>query len=163
MRAHERDFMIPPLQFGDALLYYEKGDFVDWVISVKTWSDVAHIEIYAGNDKSVASRNGIGVNIYDLRTAGLKYVLRPKKPVNKQDAMTYFYNKACGQKYAFWSLFAFWFAKWKADPKRQFCSEFATNWYRSGGFEPFDPILDADHVAPGTFLMSPEFDVIWKA
>lgn len=158
----------PPveLRFGDALLYYTKGDLVDWLIRTKTGMFPAHIENYIGNNRSVASRNGIGVNTYALRQAGLVAVLRPKiqpmNHINQEIAMGWFFSKACGQKYDFKGLLAFWFAKWKADPGRMFCSEFSTNWYRAGGFEPFSPDLDADHVAPGTFLVSGEFDHIWK-
>lgn len=152
---------LPELQFGDALLYNTKWDFVDWCIRTKTGSYAAHIECYIGAGQSVASRNGIGVNKYPLRKDGLIAVLRPKGKVDRESAMKYFYN-VCNQKYAFWSLFAFWFAKWKADPKRQFCSEFATNWYRAGGFNPFAPELDADHVSPGTFMTSAEMELAWK-
>jgi len=41
---------------------------------------------------------------------------------------------------------------------RMMCSEFATRFYRAGGFEPFSMFEDADMVAPATFLVSPHFD-----
>jgi len=66
----------PDLQPGDVLLYGGRG-FIDQAIQFRTWSDVSHVEIYAGICMSIASRNGIGVGRYLFRADGLRYVLRP--------------------------------------------------------------------------------------
>jgi len=66
----------PELQAGDILLY-GGYDLVSRLIQFRTWSDVSHIEVYIGEGRSVASRNGIGVNQYPLRVLGLRRVLRP--------------------------------------------------------------------------------------
>ena len=65
------------LQAGDVLLY-NSGDITDAIIRWKEGDpDTAHVEVYIGNGKSVASRNGIGVkDVYDFRPAGLVHVRR---------------------------------------------------------------------------------------
>ena len=52
------------LRSGDCLLYRATGLF-GWLISIKTWSVVSHCEGYVGNGKAVASRDGVGVGLYD--------------------------------------------------------------------------------------------------
>jgi hypothetical protein len=61
---------------GDHLLYTGHS-LIDCGIRLKTYSRAAHIEVYAGNGMSWASRNGIGVNLYRVRHKGLYRVLRP--------------------------------------------------------------------------------------
>lgn len=63
------------LLVGDTLLY-ASGTLIDWDIEVKEADDVAHVEVYAGNGMSYASRNGIGVNLYPFRADGLRYIRR---------------------------------------------------------------------------------------
>jgi len=74
------------LRRGDCLLYRPKG-FFGWVIATKTWHPVAHVEVYAGNDHSWASRDGLGVNLYPIRMTELAYVLRPTAPVDLARAL----------------------------------------------------------------------------
>lgn len=155
--------MIPELQFGDCLLYSTKWDLIDIIIRIKTWSVASHVEVYVGNDFSVASRNGIGVNRYPLRKDGLVAVLRPKLPLNRDAGMEYFYKKACGQGYDFKGLLCFALAVHQGSPDKQFCSEFETNFYRACQFEPFSSDVSADTIAPGTNLFSSEFTHIWKS
>lgn len=153
---------LPELQFADCLLYNTKWDFVDFIIRLKTWGPAAHTEVYCGGGFSVASRNGIGVNRYPLRKEGLVAVLRPKSPVDRESAMAWFYKTACRQKYDFLGLMCFFLAVKRGSTDRQFCSEFDTNFYRAGAFEPFSPDVSADTVAPRTYLFSSQFEHIWK-
>lgn len=61
---------------GDILLYPPRS-FFGRLIAIKTWHKIAHVEIYAGDGQSVASRDGIGVNLYPARLDDVKHVLRP--------------------------------------------------------------------------------------
>lgn len=142
------------LKPGDLLLYGASG-WVGWVIAVKTWHKVSHCEVYVGNGQSVASRDGIGVGRYPLRTEGLLYVLRPTQPLDQASALAWF-QTVDGQRYDWLGLFRF-FTLGKQSTDKQFCSEFATRFYRHGGLEPFTPLEDADLIAPATFLLSPAF------
>lgn len=146
---------ISKLQPGDCLLYSPKG-FFGMLIFLKTWHNVAHCECYLGNGKSVASRDGQGVNIYPLRNTELIYVLRPKQNFNINKALAWFCKEARGQKYDWLGLLRF---TWRSDyikgntNNRQFCSEFLTRFYRNGDLPIFNK-EDADAVAPYEFTLS---------
>jgi hypothetical protein len=148
------------LQPSDCLLYKPKG-FFGWVIAIKTWHAIAHCECYIGDGKSVASRDGIGVGEFPLRTTELAYVLRPNRPFELKLAYDWFSRKARGQGYDWAGLLRF---AWRAPVdklrfnNKQFCSEFCARFYRAGGLDPFNG-EDADAVAPCTFKLSPVFDV----
>lgn len=148
------------LQPGDCLLYRAKGVF-GWLIALKTWHSIAHCEAYIGNGRSVASRDGIGVGVYDTRLSELRYVMRPKPGTFSQPlALNTFYRKYQGQGYDWLGLLRF---AWRAEVSatrfnnKQFCSEFLTRYYRAGGLEPFNEAEDADAIAPFQFATSPVF------
>lgn len=147
------------LQPGDCLLYRPTG-FFGWLIAVKTWTKVSHVEVYAGNDTSVASRDGLGVNRYSMRLDGLGYILRPNKPFSLMAGIAWF-DGVRGQKYDWLGLLCFTLAVKQGAKDRMFCSEFATRFYRAASLQPFSPETDADHVAPAQFLQSPAFDAVW--
>lgn len=146
------------LQPGDYLAYHGTG-FVAWVISVKTWHDVTHCEVYVGAGETVASRgpqDGVGgVGRYALRLDDLVHVLRPLMPFDLARALRWF-ETVNGEQYDLWGLLRF-FSVGAGRTDRMFCSEFATRFYRAGGVEPFQPDEDADAVAPCQFLISPIF------
>jgi len=148
------------LQPGDTILYFSK-DLVDWIIALKTWTKVAHIEIYRGDQSSYASRNGIGVNIYPLRLDGVAAVVRPKLPLDWQAANLWFETHARGQSYDWLGLLCFTLARRRGEKGKMFCSEFATRFYRAARFDPFNPRWPADRVPPSFFLVSDAFEVIW--
>lgn len=158
---------IPPgdlqskLQNGDALLYTPSGIF-GWIIAMKTWHKVSHVEVYSGDGFSVASRDGEGVGIYNYRADGLCAVLRPNGFYHHEAAMRWF-DTVDGQKYDWKGILVFSMAVRQGAQDRMFCSEFATRLYRAGGLEPFQTDEDADHIAPFQFLTSPRFDRIWAA
>jgi len=157
------------LQPGDHLLYGPKG-LAGWVISLKTWSDVAHCEFYLGDmgnrqQMSLASRDGLGVNAYPLRTATLAYILRPKQKLNLVKGIKWFLTRAQGQQYDWWGLLRFaWRSRVvpEARDNRMFCSEFLTRFDRACDFDPFNG-YDADAIAPSEFLKSNSFDIVWRA
>lgn len=152
---------LPQLQYGDCLLY-GGSSFFDILIKIKTWGPVCHVEVYNEEGKTFASRNGLGVAQYNLQLADLKYVLRPKKVINKVTSLNYF-NHVEGQKYDWKGILCFTYAVKSGAPNEQFCSEFATNFYRAGQLTPFNPSWSADKVAPDDYLMSAEYDIIWMA
>src|SRR5688500_1194148 len=93
------------LRQGDCLLY-APNSFWSYAIAVKTWNKVSHCEGYAGKGESVASRDGIGVGRYELRTKGLVYVLRPPAAFDVDRAMRWFAT-VNGQKYDWLGLSRF--------------------------------------------------------
>jgi len=151
---------------GDHLIYGPtpvKKNVVDWLIDeaicIKTWSrDACHIEIYTGHEISIASRNGKGVNQYAFRASELTHVLRPYCMVNLAPAMEWFNLTARGQTYDWKGLLCFTLAVKQGSRDKMFCSEFATRWDRYAGIRSFAVNFDADLIAPGSFLMSPEFN-----
>jgi hypothetical protein len=153
----------PTLQPGDCLLYSRLGSLFGAIIAIKTWSKYTHVEIMCQVDTTVASRDGLGVGMYHIREDGLARILRPNARVNMQDALYWFYTQANGQRYDWLGLLNFYTAQHRGrDNHRQFCSEFATRFYRQGGFDPFAADLDADCVPPSYFAVSPEFTTIWE-
>jgi len=155
---------------GDCLLYSPNG-FFGFVIAVKSWTWISHVGIYAGEGMSVASRDGIGVNRYPMRTAQLAWVRRPHSQIDFNRGMAWFnqpydpvkHTGIRGQGYDWLGLLCFTLAVRQGSPDKAFCSEFATRFYRECQFDPFNPDVDADHVAPAEFWESPAFDTIWRA
>lgn len=151
--------LLTQLQPGDNLLYRAKGVF-GWVISIKTWSPIAHCECYIGQGRSVASRDGVGVGQYPLRTQDLAFILRPKLPIDLEAGLAWF-KTVEGQKYDWFGLLRFaWRSRFlPGDPNnKQFCSEFLTRFDRAMGIDPFNH-ADADARPPAEFLISNVFDV----
>jgi hypothetical protein len=157
----DKAFSTDLLQSGDCLLYRPSSLF-GWIIALKTFNLVSHVEIYAGMGESYASRDGIGVNIYPFRTAQLARVLRPVGKFNIDKARAWFLRYAIGQKYDWLGLLCFTLAVKQGALDRQFCSELGTRFYRAGGHRPFQPDYDADHVPPSYFLSTAPFQTIWK-
>ncbi len=138
---------------GDCVLYKPSSVF-GLLISVKSWHAISHVEIAIGNGESVASRDGKGVNRYPIRSDHVAAVLRPMVPINVAAGLAWF-ETVKGQGYDWLGLLRF---SWRSEyvPSRftdnkQFCSEFATRFYRQAGFDPF-PREDADAVCPFQFL-----------
>lgn len=144
---------------GDALLYKPNGMF-GWVIAVKTWHMVGHCEVYVGGGKTVASRNGQGVNEYDLKVDNLHSVHRPR-PTSEFNILKAleFFQTVKGQKYDWKGLLRFASRKpYKilVGENEQFCSEFMTRFYRKGGL-PIFRNEDADSIAPYQFALEYHF------
>jgi uncharacterized protein YycO len=144
------------LRAGDCLLY-KPSDFYGWLIAIKTWHAISHVEVYIGAGRSVGAKQS-GVNEYPVRL-DIETLLRPSAPFDVKAAMATFDRKYRGQKYDYLGLIRF---AWRAKvvPERfdnaQFCSELATRVYRAGGLDPFNG-EDADAIAPFQFLLSDKF------
>lgn len=153
-------FDISILQPGDCLLYSPDG-FWGRLIAIKTWADVSHCEMYAGNGMSMASREWKGVNVYSLRTENLSYVLRPNAPFDFTAARQRWFPYVQGQGYDWKGLLCFTLAAKQGAQDKMFCSEFMTRCYRAGGFNVVSPRVDADHVAPATLFQSATLTTIY--
>lgn len=139
------------LKPGDVLLYKPKGVF-GWFIRVKTWHKVAHCEGYVGDGFSVASRDGIGVGKYPLRTSELIIVCRPKPEIvlNWTKAMAWF-GLMKGTPYGWGDLLQF--AGLNVDALGIVCSPFLARFVRKQDYDPFngeDPLK----IAPFQFALS---------
>lgn len=142
------------IQPGDVLLYNGKGLF-SWLIKLKTGQLYSHCEVYIGAGKALASRDGIGVGEYLVRTKDLEAILRPVSPPNLIAGYKWFLEEANGQKYDWFGLFNFWWAKWKGqNNNRMFCSEFVVRFFRSAELPLFPRTVDADGVNPGELELS---------
>jgi hypothetical protein len=88
------------LKAGDILLY-SSNSLVDDLIEWKESGKVAHIEIYAGNATSWASRNviGVGNEPWPFRADGLVEVRRPVQYFDIVKATNCFENKLKGLPY----------------------------------------------------------------
>ena len=157
---------------GDVLLY-GPSNLYGWIISIKTWHSIAHVEVYIGNGKAVAAR-GEGVSVYAVRTDGLVEVRRPhfEQPTstfNVRLALDTFYRKYNGQKYDWLGLIRFaWRARVVPErfDNRQFCSELATRFLRDGWPATEHDIFaneDADAVAPFEFMLTPMLEKVGAA
>lgn len=148
------------LKPGDCLLYKPKG-FFGWLIKLKTWHNIAHCEMYTGNGRSVASRDGLGVGSYPWRDTELAYILRPPAGLDWAAFWKWFLT-VNGEPYDWYGLFRFaWFKEIGGENNgKMFCSEFLTRAYRALGAKVFGDVEDADAVAPGDFLKSPNLTVI---
>jgi hypothetical protein len=140
------------LQHGDVLLY-SGTRATDWLIRAKSWSRISHCEAVSINRSAVASRIPHGVDRYGIYLDGLKYIMRPLIAFDAPKAEAYF-RSVRGWAYDYIGLFGFFNADWQGQQNRaMFCSEFATNYLRAGGVDPFNGYA-ADGIAPGEFLKS---------
>jgi cell wall-associated NlpC family hydrolase len=137
------------LRPGDVLLYRPKGVF-GWIIRLKTWHPIAHVEIYLGNQQSAASRDGVGVGLYPLRLEGLAHVVRPKLPFDAAKALA-FTEGMKGTPYGWLDLLNF--GSISIDTKGIVCSPFVTLLLRDNGIPVFGD-EPANLVAPFQFLTS---------
>lgn len=151
----------PTFKTGDVLLY-SGGSFFSRLIQFKTWSRYSHVEIYDGDGKSVASRDGLGVARYPVRLDGLRVILRPLAKFDADKARAWF-DTVNGQPYDWFGLLAFTSAKRQGKNNwKMFCSEFATRYLRAGGIDPFNG-YDADGIAPGEMIKSPGLIIVWRS
>jgi hypothetical protein len=154
--------MLPSLVAGDVLLFRRKGMF-NWLIEHVSNSPVSHCEVYLGEHRTAACRNGVGVDFYDLDLHGLAVVLRPKTPFDVDRAVAY-QRSVLHQGYDWTGLWrAFAANQWGRNNTKQWCSENTTLVQRAGTVEPFTPEIPADMVAPGAFLMSAAYTHVWVA
>jgi hypothetical protein len=155
-----REYLLSLLLPGDLLLFRSTG-LMGQGIQLKTSSKVTHCEIYIGSGRTIASRDGIGVDTYDFKHDNLAMILRPTGSVDMSE-MIKWHLTVKGQKYDWAGLFfGFVARKWGRENNKMFCSEYCTRAYRKGGVQPFRPSVDADSISPGDFFKSPAFKCRW--
>lgn len=160
-----------PLLPGDTLLY-SKSDVFGLLTSFKTWSPAVHVEKYEGDGLALASRNGIGVNRYPLRTEQLCAVLRPKAPIDMAAVKKWFERPFStlspqpsplvgvrGRPYGWLDLLRFYGLRLPTNG--WICSQFAALADRAGGLESFATEYYAGTIDPGDFFLSPAYAWAW--
>lgn len=148
------------LKLGDCLLYSGNSPY-SWLIKIKTWNKITHCEMYFVNGTSLASRDGQGVNFYELREKGLVKVLRPKFPIDHEKLIKWF-DTVQNQKYDWLGLLRFaWFDKVPfGNNNKQFCSEFMVRAYRAASDYKIFNRVDADAIAPWMFELESNFEEV---
>ncbi len=140
---------IPPLQPGDILLY--GGGVIGALIQFRTWSDVSHVEVYAGIEpvslasQSVASRSD-GVDEYPFRADGLRRILRPVAPFNFVAGLKWFDAQAHRTPYGYADLARFYLIN--ISTKGLICSEFADLFFQACGLPLFNTDYPEGAVCP---------------
>lgn len=150
---------IPALQPGDILLY--GGGFIGALIQFRTWSDVSHLEIYAGGGRSFASRAD-GPGAFPLRIAGLRRVIRPIAPFDFLKGVRWFEATADTLPYGYLDLFRFYLID--VPTKGLICSEFADLFFQKCGLALFNTEYPEGDVCPRDFeLIAPSIaKQIWS-
>lgn len=162
-------FNVDKLVQGDFLFYGAKGlfDLSSQVVMRRTaWGYAVHVEIYhglfEGQHMSTASRNGIGVNLYPLRTKQLIAVRRVKHSWDYAKAFLWFENVAKGQAYDWKGLLCFTYAVKSGDPDKMFCSEYGTRFARIGDLQIVNYRTDADTVSPNDLDKTLALKDVWR-
>lgn len=156
MSDYNRELLRPGMTMG-----YSPSSLFGKIIVSKTWMNLSHVETYIGGGMSVAAR-WEGVNMYPVREDKyLCVVLEPTAPFDLDRAKQWFMTHACGLKYDLWGMRIFYRLIRRANPDRMWCSELCTEFYRAGGFEPFQSLLAADRVSPAQFLQTGALNVAW--
>lgn len=150
---------------GDIWVFARKG-FFNRIVQIKTWSRFSHVEVVAyqtdHGPELAASRNVVGVNLYQPEPEGLALIVRPTVPFDRHAAVRWFIDRAYGQGYDYIGLLNFFTARTLGNNNRMFCSEFATRFLRRGGIDPF-PGADADCVPPSWFALNSVLSVVWRS
>lgn len=150
------------LHVGDCLLY-RPASFFGWLIAIKTWTMISHVEVYVGGGKSFASRDGKGVQVYPLRLSKLAVVRRPFGYLPKLGAALMWSKGVCGQAYDFRDLFTFLcLGRPSGDENKMICSEAATWFYREAGLDVVNVDVEAEAIAPSDLYKTGSLVTVWR-
>lgn len=150
------------LRPGDVLLYSPSGIF-GYAIAWMSSGNVSHVEIYKGAGKSYASRDGIGVNEYPLRTAQLCRVLRSRTPLNMFRMEQAFLHMK-GQRYDWRGILNTALGgRGDSAPNQNVCSALATILLRVAGLPRLLGAEEPDAIKPRDFEKCGEFSEVWSA
>ena len=133
------------LQPGD-ILVFSRRTLYNLVIMLKTWSMATHTEVYIGDGRTIASRNGKGCANYPLDLDGIYRVLRPVIPFDLKSGIADFNSKYNGKPYGWLALFSFCLID--LHDNGLFCSELTTLFMRGCGLDLFNRTIEANIVAP---------------
>jgi len=148
------------LQPGDCILY-RPVDVFDWAVALKTWTRVSHVEVYAGDHCSVASRNGKGVGKYPVRLHDVAAVRRPGPGFDLAKALRWFDTYADGQKYGWRTLLSFVCLNSSPVEGHMICSEFAAEFYKAGDWPLFAADWPSYRTPPSLEVATPRLTTIW--
>jgi len=143
------------LRPGDVLLYRPVGVF-GLLIWLKSWHPIAHVEVFAGNGESLASRDGQGTAVYPVRLTELAVICRPRGPVDMGTARARFEAKG-HRPYGWMDLLQF--VGLDVDAPGIVCSPCATEVMRDAGLTRLFNGEPAPKIAPFQFELDPAFDV----
>lgn len=142
---------------GSILLYQTPDDLVDWIIT--RTGPAAHCELYEGSGKSLASRNGIGVNRYDFRAEGLIGVLEPAKV--DMAAFSAWFETVKGEAYDWSGLEGFLLGKVTEGPNELFCSAFIEFGFERQGNPLFNKLWPHGLITPTDYFKSALCKWVW--
>jgi hypothetical protein len=152
------------LQPGDILLYQGRS-LMSWLIRIKTFSPISHVEMVAFEGFSYASRDGIGVGTFPFREDGLYAILRLAVPLTdfELEALDRAQKAYDGLPYDWLGLFGFFGPSHGIDGQsKAFCSEHIARLFKLAGRPLFGVAYPSDKVSPGMFLACPLLDVVWQ-
>lgn len=141
---------ISTIKPGSILLYNTPGDVVDEIIT--RTGPAAHVEFYEGNGKSLASRNGIGVNRYDFRSAGLIAILETDVDVA---AFSAWFETVIGDAYDWSGLMGFVEGRVTQEAGHWFCSAVIAKGFQMVNFPLFNHLWNASLIDPTDMLKTP--------
>jgi hypothetical protein len=150
----------PELIPGDILLYGDNS-LLSWLIRFRTWSDVSHVEVYAGNGRTLAARVH-GVREYPLSVLGLRRVIRPVELFHFAAGLQWFEASACKLPYGYADLARFYLLN--VPTKGLICSEFVDLFFRHCWLALFNLNYPEGAVCPRDFeTLSPYVaEQIWS-
>lgn len=162
---------IPDELRAGAICLYNSASLSDKAIEWKEGDpDTAHVEIYIGNGKSVASRNEIGVGLYDFRPEGLVHVRFLDGDFSLEPAMGWF-NQVDGAKYGWGDIGAnldlieapedAWQKPEVLLKTGMDCSHFASMFLMAGFCPQFDPWFDLRKITPLDFKIVRQSRAVW--
>ena len=145
------------LKRGDTLLYFDDS-LVDKIVAWKEGNPidpVGHVEVYAGEGQSWASRNkgtDHGVNLYPFRIEGLAIVRRPVAPFDVNNVAEQWFKSIRGLPYGMADNLDD--AGIEVTAGGMNCSHTAATLYHAVGNSMFDPTYPAKAITPDDFRKS---------
>lgn len=145
------------LMRGDCILYFDSS-LVDAAIAWKEGNPltpVSHVEVYAGNGQSWASRNTAtdkGVGLYTFRPEGLAIVRRPIAPFDVNNVADQWFKAVAGLPYGMGDNLED--AGVTLVQGGMNCSHTATTLYHAANNSQFDPTYPSRAIAPDDFRKS---------
>lgn len=135
-----------------------------WIIAIKTWTLLSHVECYEGRGRVIAARLE-GVNVYEQRIDKyLSFVRRPVMDGRQFDVSGAWaaVQKYIGTPYDIGAFEGFINPWCKHRHASRVCSTIAAMWLRGGGCEPFNPDMSANDASPAQFWQTPMLSTIWS-
>ena len=145
------------LCIGDILLYHGKS-FFNIVTDLKTGGQSDHVEIYAGDGQTVASRPE-GFNVFPFKEQGLIKVRRPQVEFWK-DAADVWLEPLKGMKYDAIGLFQFFNLDWSNNSF--ICSVGAAHYLKAGRCVMFADDYPLAKISPRDFELTTQALTVWK-